>query len=69
MKYLNELETTANAMVERGNGILAADESTGTITKRLEQINVESTYESRLDYRSLLVTTPNLCDFISGVIL
>ena len=69
MKYLNELETTANAMVERGKGILAADESTGTITKRLEQINVESTYESRLDYRSLLVTTPNLCDFISGVIL
>ena len=69
MKYQNDLEKIANKMVHRGKGILAADESTGTIGKRLEQIDVESTFDSRLEYRELLLTTKNLSKYISGVIL
>ncbi len=69
MKYLENLEKTANAMVAKGKGILAADESTGTITKRLAQINVESTYKTRLAYREMLITTPDLGEYISGTIL
>ena len=69
MKYQNDLENTAKDMVRRGKGILAADESTGTIGNRLEQIDLESTYNTRLEYRELLFTTENLSKYISGVIL
>ncbi len=64
-----ELETTANAIVETGRGILAADESTGTIEKRLSSVNVTSTEETRRDYREMLFRTQGLGAFISGVIL
>ena len=65
----SELVTNANALVASGKGILAADESTGTIKKRFASIAVESTEDSRRDYRELLFTTAGLRDFISGVIL
>ena len=65
----NDLRATALAMVAEGQGILAADESTGTAGKRLEAENIESTDESRRDYRELLFTTPGLGDYISGAIL
>ena len=65
-----QLETIAQAMVAEGKGILAADESTGTILKRFTQINVESTEENRRDYRELLFgTTEAMQNHISGVIL
>lgn len=63
------LESTAQKLVAPGKGILAADESTGTIAKRLEKINVESTEENRRAYRELLFTTPGIGEYISGVIL
>ena len=64
------LETIANAMVADGKGILAADESTGTIKKRFDSINVVSTEDSRRDYREMLFrTTQAMQDNISGVIL
>ncbi len=65
----NDLRATALAMVTDGKGILAADESTGTASKRLEAVNIESTDESRRDYRELLFTTPGLGDYVSGAIL
>ena len=64
-----ELETTARALVAKGKGILAADESSGSIEKRFKSIDVPSTEETRRAYRDLLITTPGLGDFISGVIL
>ncbi len=60
---------TAQALVAEDKGILAADESTGTATKRLEAESIESTDESRRNYRELLFTTPGLGDYISGAIL
>ena len=63
------LEATARALVAPGKGILAADESTGTIEKRLKSIEVESTEESRRAYREMLFTTAGIGDHISGVIL
>lgn len=66
---LHELQELAQALVEPGKGILAADESTGTIRKRFDQIGVESTEESRRAYRELLFTTAGIGDHISGVIL
>ncbi len=68
-EHRQELEETARAMVAKGQGILAADESTGTMTKRLEKVGVESNEETRRTFRELLVTTPNAGDKISGVIL
>jgi fructose-bisphosphate aldolase class I len=65
----SELEGVARAMVARGKGILAADESTGTIKKRFDKIKVESTEENRRAYRELLFTTPGAADYIGGVIL
>ena len=64
-----ELEKTARAIVAEGKGILAADESTGTIKKRFDTIGVESTEENRRAYRNLLFTTPGAEEYISGVIL
>lgn len=66
---IEELRNTAQAMVAPGKGILAADESTGTMTKRLDAVGVESTEENRRSYRNLLFTTPGAEEFISGVIL
>jgi fructose-bisphosphate aldolase class I len=65
----NDLTAIAQQMVAPGKGILAADESTGTCTKRFEKVGIESTDESRRDYRELLVTSPDASDYISGVIL
>ncbi len=59
----------ARAMVAPGRGILAADESTGTIGKRFDSINVENTEENRRAYRDMLFTTKGIGDTISGVIL
>jgi fructose-bisphosphate aldolase class I len=64
-----DLETTAKALVAEGKGILAADESSGTIKKRFDSIGVESTEENRRFYRDLLFTTEGAEEFISGVIL
>ena len=64
-----ELQATIADLVVKGKGMLAADESHPTMAKRFTAINVESTEESRRVYRSLLLTTPGLGEFISGVIL
>src|SRR6266513_767572 len=66
---LEQLEQTARAIVAEGKGILAADESDGTIKKRFDSIGVESTEENRRGYRDLLFTTEGVEEFISGVIL
>ncbi|WP_417452977.1 class I fructose-bisphosphate aldolase [Kiloniella sp.] len=63
------LADIAQALVTSGKGILAADESTGTIKKRFDSISVESTEDSRRDYRELLFRAKGGNDFISGVIL
>jgi fructose-bisphosphate aldolase, class I len=65
----DELVATARALVAPGKGILAADESSGTIKKRFDSIDVESTEEQRRAYRELLFTTEGAAEFISGVIL
>jgi fructose-bisphosphate aldolase, class I len=65
----DELAATATALVAPGKGILAADESSGTIAKRFKSIQVESTTERRRAYRELLFTTEGAAEFISGVIL
>lgn len=65
----NELERIAHAMVAKGRGILAADESTGTIKKRFDKIQLESTEENRRAYREMLFTAPGCADYISGVIM
>jgi fructose-bisphosphate aldolase, class I len=65
----NDLESTARALVAEGKGILAADESEGTIKKRFDSIGVESTEENRRTYREMLFTTDGAEEFISGVIL
>ena len=65
-----ELNKVAEAMVARGRGILAADESTGTIGKRFESIGVQSTPDTRRDYREMLFrTTEAMSKYIAGVIL
>jgi fructose-bisphosphate aldolase class I len=69
MQYINELEATISDMVQKGRGILAADESAPTIAKRFAAINVESSEESRRFWRSTLLTTAGLGEYISGTIL
>ncbi|HXC39541.1 MAG TPA: class I fructose-bisphosphate aldolase [Burkholderiales bacterium] len=64
-----ELAKVAKAMVAKGRGILAADESTGTIQKRFDSINVENTEENRRAYRDMLFSTRGIGEHISGVIL
>jgi fructose-bisphosphate aldolase class I len=66
---MTELHETAKALVAEGKGILAADESSGTIKRRFDTISVESTEENRRAYRDLLFTTPGAEEYISGVIL
>ncbi len=63
------LEDIANRMVAEGRGILAADESSGTIKKRFDSINVESSADNRRDYREMLFRSPAMKDYVSGVIL
>jgi fructose-bisphosphate aldolase, class I len=63
------LEETAQAMVAEGKGILAADESNATMTKRLEAVGVESTTESRRSFRGLMFSAEEAADYISGVIM
>ena len=69
MDTKQKLQQTINDMVDDRRGILAADESAPTIEKRFAAINLKSTEENRRIYRSLLLETPGLGDFISGVIL
>jgi len=66
---ISRLEATAHALVAEGKGILAADESSPTIKKRFDGIDVESTEDNRRAYRELLFTTKGAADFVSGVIL
>ena len=66
---LQALNQVAEAMVAPGRGILAADESSGTIKKRFDVIGVESTEDNRRDYRELLFRSDAMRDHISGVIL
>ena len=66
---MSELVTVAQAMVAKGRGILAADESTGTIGKRFQSINVENTEENRRAYRDMLFSAKGIGEHISGVIL
>ena len=66
---VQELNAIARSIVAEHKGVLAADESTGTIKKRFDSIGVESTEESRRAYRNLLFTTAGFEDYVGGVIL
>ncbi len=66
---MSELNKIALKIIENGKGILAADESTGTMTKRLDSVNVPSTSENRLMFRETLFTSSSMTDCIGGVIL
>src|ERR1700735_5096593 len=66
---LSDLNKVAQAMVAPGKGLLAADESTGTIKKRFDAIKAGSTEDSRRDYRELLFRSEAMSKYISGVIL
>jgi len=63
------LKKIANQMIIKGKGILAADESTPTCTKRFKTIGIESSFLSRNEYRDMLFTTPKLENYISGIIM
>jgi glucan phosphorylase len=63
------LETTIRALLAPGRGILAADESHGTIARRFEALGIEATEEHRRRYRQMLFTTPGVSDFISTLTL
>ena len=67
--WLSDMEEIAQALVAPGKGILAADESTGTIEKRFAVVGVDSTAENRRTYRNLLFTTPGVEAHLGGVIL
>lgn len=69
MNIQDELQATVSAMVQRGKGILAADESLPTITKRFQAVGIECNEENRRAYRSLLLSTPGLGNHVSAVIL
>ncbi|MEK7599507.1 MAG: class I fructose-bisphosphate aldolase [Patescibacteria group bacterium] len=69
MQYEDQLKTNAAAMVAKGKGLLAADESAPTIAKRFDSVGVENTEAKRREYRQLLLTTEGAEKFISGVIL
>ena len=66
---MSEIEKIAKQMVAKGKGILAADESTGTMTKRLSSVNVESTSKNRLKFRETLFSAEGMKNHIGGVIL
>lgn len=69
MSINDDLHRTIGDLVQPGRGILAADESTPTITKRFKAVGIESTEETRRTYRTLLLSTPGVGDFLAGVIL
>lgn len=69
MNIQDQLQATIELLVQKGKGILAADESSPTIAKHFDAIGVESTEEQRRRYRSLILETANLGDYISGIIL
>lgn len=69
MKFEEQLKTTAKAMVEPGKGLLAADESSGTIAKRFDAVGIENTEENRRLYRQLLIKAAGTEEFLSGMIL
>ncbi|MDE2342442.1 MAG: fructose-bisphosphate aldolase class I [Betaproteobacteria bacterium] len=69
MDVQNELKATVSALIQSGRGILAADESEPTIAKRFKAVGLSSTEELRRAYRTLLLATPHIGRFISGVIL
>ena len=69
MSVQADLQKTIDVMVQKGKGIIAIDESSPTIAKRFKSIEVESTLENRQSYRSIIMSSPGLGDFISGVIL
>jgi len=66
---MSEIENIAKQIVAKGKGILAADESTGTMTKRLSSVNVKSTSENRLKFRETLFSAESMRNYIGGVIL
>ena len=66
---MSEIEKIAKQIIAKGRGILAADESTGTMTKRLSSVNVESTAENRLKFRETLFSSEGMKNYIGGVIL
>jgi len=66
---MSDIENIAKQIVVKGKGILAADESTGTMTKRLSSVNVESTSENRLKFRETLFSADGMKNYIGGVIL
>ena len=66
---MSELNKIALKIISNGKGILAADESNGTMTKRLEAVNVKSTLENRLSFREILFSSDGMKDYIGGVIL
>ncbi len=63
------LDEIAQAIVADGKGVLAADETPATLTKRLAALGIESTADSRRAYREMLFTTPGIAEYIGGVIL
>jgi len=69
MSIINELQATITKLATHGKGILAADESTATITKRFQAVGVESSEQTRAAYRELLMLAPGINQFIAGVIL
>ena len=66
---MSEIEKIAKQILTKGKGILAADESTGTMTKRLSSVNVESTNQTRLKFRETLFSAEGMKNYIGGVIL
>src|SRR5258708_7653464 len=64
-----DLESVAGALVADGKGILAADETVPTLTKRFDTLGIRSTEQSRRTYREMLFTAPGVAEFISGVIM
>jgi fructose-bisphosphate aldolase, class I len=67
--HIRDLQNTITKLSQPGTGILAADESIGTITKRFEALNITSNEEMRRAYRELLFTTPGINEYIAGIIL
>jgi len=66
---ISELRKTAQAMVAKGKGIIAMDESAPTIAKRFKKVGIEDNVDNRRAYRELLLSTPNLSNYVSGAIL
>ena len=67
--HQDDIELIAKNLVLGPKGILAADESGGSIHKKFDQLNIEDTYDNRRDYRNLFFTTPDLAKYVNGVIL